>query len=235
MFKNLDKKNLHHAYLIEGDRDILIPQILEFVQSLGVEISNNADFSQIIADVLKVEDARSLKALSIEKGMTSGKRIFLISANNILPEAQNTLLKMFEEPIENTHFFLVLPDKNVLLRTLFSRFYFLSSKNISDEEIKKVDNFLKLNISLRIDSLKEMLKETEVEADEDMITQDSARARALNFLNALEYVLHKTLVSRGVLDTDIFEHLFKVRKFLRMPGSSAKNLMESIALTLPKI
>ena len=141
---------------------------------------------------------------------------------------------MFEEPIENTHFFLVMSDKNVLLRTLFSRFYFLSFKNISEEEIKKVENFIKMNISARVDFIKDMLKETDEGENEEIITQNSARARALNFLNTLEYVLHKKLQIQNSF-VDVLEHLLKVRKFLRMPGSSAKNLMESVALTMPKI
>jgi len=31
----------------------------------------------------------------------------------------------------------------------------------------------------------------------------------------------------------MFQHFLKVREFLRMPGSSAKNLMESVALIIP--
>ena len=40
-------------------------------------------------------------------------------------DAEHALLKIFEEPKKNTHFFLIVPDKNALLPTLVSRFYFI--------------------------------------------------------------------------------------------------------------
>ena len=81
------------------------------------------------------------------------------------------------------------------------------------------------------------------EEDEDgneVVVLDSTRTQALKFLNALESVaVSKTVfdknMSRTVLDirVDFFEHIFKVREFLRMPGSSTKTLMESVAIIVP--
>lgn len=236
MFQNIDKNNLHHAYLIEGDRDILLPEILAFIESMGVRVVNNSDFSHVMADSFKVEDARSLKALSVEKSSYGNKRVFLISANNFLLEAQNTLLKMFEEPIENTIFFLLVPDKNTLVKTLVSRFYFISARQDLAEEVQQAEKFIKMPPATRIEFIKDLLKETDEEGDEDVITQNSARARALNFLNALESIAHKKMLDNSAdknFLASFCEHIFKVRKYLRMPGSSAKNLLESIALTVP--
>ena len=61
--------------------------------------------------------------------------------------------------------------------------------------------------------------------------EDSIRAKANRFLNALEYVLHKKNLSKT--NPEIFYHIFKVRQFLRQPGSSTKMLLESVALVLP--
>src|SRR3989344_1610534 len=104
IIESLNKDNLHHAYLIEGDKDKILPELLEFIEKLGVK-QGSADFSQIELDTFKVEDARNLKSYAMEKGFSAQKKIFIISANSFLLEAQNTLLKVFEEPIENTHFF----------------------------------------------------------------------------------------------------------------------------------
>ncbi len=86
-------------------------------------------------------------------------------------------------------------------------------------------------LTKRLDFIKEMLVEEESEdADgNEIAVLNSARSRAINFLNALESVL----VSRAVLDSNIFPHFFKVREVLRMPGSSTKMLMESVALVVP--
>ncbi|MES3032027.1 MAG: hypothetical protein V4699_02165, partial [Patescibacteria group bacterium] len=86
--KHLDKNNLHHAYLIEGGREETLPELLKFIESLGVDTNANGDLVQIFVDSFKIDDARNLKSYSTEKGLTSAKKIFIISANSFLLEAQ---------------------------------------------------------------------------------------------------------------------------------------------------
>ena len=57
--KYFDKNNLHHAYLIEGAREEVVPEILEVVGELGVKTLGNPDFVQITLDSFKIEDARN--------------------------------------------------------------------------------------------------------------------------------------------------------------------------------
>ena len=58
---HLDKNNLHHAYLIEGVREEIVPEVLKFVKILGIETEGNPDFFYISTDSIKIEDARNLK------------------------------------------------------------------------------------------------------------------------------------------------------------------------------
>src|SRR3989344_7787287 len=122
--EHLNKNNSHHAYLIEGSRDEIVPEICEFLESTGMKISGNPDFYHIALDSFKIDDARNLKSLVNEKSVTPGTKAFIISANQLLLEAQNTLLKMFEEPTPDTVFFLIVPDADALLKTLVSRYAF---------------------------------------------------------------------------------------------------------------
>jgi len=237
LINHLDKNNLHHAYLIEGDREEIVPELLKFIKSLGIKTSGNPDFYHISVDSFKIEDARNLKSMEYEKSFSTGKKIFLISANNFLLEAQNTLLKIFEEPIENTHFFIIVPNADILLKTLISRFYLIRTKTELKNELKEAEKFLAMSLKNRIDFIKELLAEAEKE-DETVLT-DSSRSKALKFLNALESVLVSKMpfdknMSRGIFDTN-FQHIFKVREYLNQPGSSAKSLMESVALIIPNI
>lgn len=221
-----DKNNLHHAYLIEGSQKEVLEDIILFLKEINVSTHANPDLIQINVDSFKIDDARILKSYTSEKGLSFGKKIFIISANNFLLEAQNSLLKLFEEPIENTYFFIITPDASIFIKTLLSRFYFISTKQNLETEIKGAEKFIKMTIKDRLDFIKELLAEEE----DGGISTDSARSKSLRFLNALE----KTM-SRSDLDmkAEFFEHLFKVRKFLRMPGSSPKTLMESVALIVP--
>ncbi len=231
---HLDKKNPHHAYLIEGRREEVTPNIILFAESLGVKTAGNADLSVMHIDSFKVEDARALKILASERGYES-KRIFIVSTNSFLLEAQNTLLKIFEEPIENTIFFLIVPDVNALLPTLISRFYLIKAKGESAEGLKDAEKFITLPLVRRIDFLKELLAEPEEDDEAEIASQDSARSKALQFLNQVEYVLHRETRSKLPFDPTPFEQMFKARKFLRMPGSSAKMLLESVALNIPNL
>jgi DNA polymerase-3 subunit delta' len=232
----LDKENLHHAYLIEGGKEYVLPQVFEFIEGLGIKTVGNGVVNHISLDTFKIDDARNLKSYAIEKSLGSSKKVFIISVNSFLLEAQNSLLKLFEEPIENTHFFLIIPDKNSLLDTFVSRFFFISEKNITNQDtsISNVKKFIKMPLKDRLDFIKDLLKEEE-EVDEEGLESgsvESSRTKALKFINTLESTLHEH-TPRTVLGTSIFEHIWKVREFLRMPGSSAKMLLESIALAVP--
>ncbi|MFA6256860.1 MAG: hypothetical protein WCT29_00960 [Candidatus Paceibacterota bacterium] len=228
---HLNKDNLHHAYLIEGERESVMSELLEFFENSKINTSGNSDFINIHVDSFKMDDARNLKVHEREKSFSDNKKIFIISANSILLEAQNTLLKLFEEPIPQTHFFVIVPDTNALLRTLVSRFQVISARNYSSIPNFDTDRFLAMTKPQRLEYLKAFLKEPE-ESEEVVLV--GARAQALNFLNSLELTLHNKM-PKAHLDSESFEQIFQVRKFLRMPGSSVKNLMESVALTVPMI
>ena len=248
--EHLNENNLHHAYLIEGAREEIVPEIFIFIESLGIQTAGNPDFLHISTDSFKIEDARNLKSYEGEKSFSGGKKIFIISANSILLEAQNTLLKMFEEPIENTHFFLIIPYNNILLKTLVSRFYIIPPRRCLGGELEVAEKFITLPLQKRFDFIKELISEIDEKEEEgnEIVAPDSVRSRALKFLNAVETVLHKKLKNSAVLTlpgipggtytaqnflVSCFEQIFKAREFLRQPGSSTKSLLESVALVVP--
>ena len=140
--EHLDKNNLHHAYLIEGARKEIIPEILKFLKTLGINTVGNPDFVNISIDNFKIDEAFSLRAMSADKSFSSTRKIFLVCVNSFSLDAQNVLLKMFEEPAENTIFFLIVPDINILLKTLVSRFYLISTRQDIAEEKKQAETFI---------------------------------------------------------------------------------------------
>jgi len=234
--KHFDKNNLHHAYLIEGAREKIVPEILEYIQSLGIKTSGNPDFCQISIDNLKIDEALNLRSMGSEKAFTSGKKIFVICANSFSLDAQGVLLKMFEEPIENTHFFLVVPEVDALVRTLVSRFYLIRQGSDFENEKKEAEKFIAMPLETRIDFIKKLLADNEDEEDEEnVIVKDSVRSKCLKFLNVLESALHQKFISKPKADIAFFDQIFITREYLRQPGSSAKSLMESVALVVPKI
>ena len=72
--KHLAKDNLHHAYLIEGAKEEIVPEILAFFESLNIKTSGNPDFSHITIDNFKIDEAFSLRAMSTNKSFSSSKK-----------------------------------------------------------------------------------------------------------------------------------------------------------------
>lgn len=226
--EHFKEKNLHHAYLIEGDREKVLTELLEVVESLGYKTRGNPDFYHISTDIFKIDDSRNLKLLGSSKSFSGDRKIFIICANNFLLEAQNSLLKLFEEPGLGSHYFLITPSTSIFLPTLLSRFYIIARADDASDR-GQAEQFLKMRLEKRLDFIKELLAE---EDSEDGSTE-TARSKSQSLLNALEQALYLKLVHAKPIETHIFEQIFIAREFLRVPGSSTKTLMESVALTVP--
>ena len=246
MLKHLDKNNLHHAYLIEGSKEQILPELFVFLAEVGVETKGNPDFSHIDIDNFKIDEAFFLRDMSNQKAFSENKKIFIISANSITPDAQNAMLKMFEEPTLDTHFFIIVPEIDALIRTLVSRFYLIKNET-ENIKIKEIEDFLASTLPTRIEYIKNLLAdvaENEYEDDEEVektLALESKRSKALKFLNSLELSLHNKKItgvghqdSRCPTPVDFFDQIFEARKFIRQPGSSAKTLLESVALSIPE-
>ena len=91
---HLKKGNLHHAYLLEGSKEILLPILGAYLETLGIKREGNSDFYELTYGSLKMADALYLRSFTDKKSFTDDKKVFLISADAILLEAQNTLLKL---------------------------------------------------------------------------------------------------------------------------------------------
>jgi hypothetical protein len=239
---HFDKNNLHHAYLIEGNREEILPEIFGFFEEIKVATSGNPDFYHNVFDNFKIEDAFSLRSFGNEKSvLENNKKIIVLCINRFTIDAQNVLLKLFEEPILGTHFFIITPDTDSLFKTFVSRFYLIKDKNKSEESIKQAEKFLAMGLQDRLDFIKNDLLEKEEKVSKESEDENSEvnkiesnQTRALRFLNNLEFVLLEKQNIEKYSNPDFFEQIFKVREFLRQPGSSVKMLLESIAISVPK-
>lgn len=243
MLENFNIENLHHAYLIEGEKEYVFPKIFKLLEKMEISIYNNPDFFNLAIDNFKVDDARRLKDISQEKSFSGKKRIFLVSFNSINADAQNSLLKLFEDPIPNIHFFIITPGVSALIPTFRSRFYFVDL-NFSEIGVnKEIEKFIHMSPLARLDYLKTFLKkeagdnEDEDEQQETLSDESvlSVRTRANQFLNQLEQYLFAEKTSKNNLDNkavEIFKKIFFIRKMLREQGGSPKTLLEALALEI---
>lgn len=227
---------LHHAYVIEGNQKSIFVELLSFLeQDVAFKTRGNPDFYHESFDSIGIDEARVLKEMQQRKPFVEGgKKIFILSFNFITREAQNSLLKVFEEPTSGTHFFLLVPSAEIFLPTVRSRVMFLSQKDFSDEGVVSGEI---AHGNFPADSIKDFLAsspKTRLEIFAKII-EEKDKARAINYLNNLEMTLFKIWnKNRDKKHADIFRQIITCRNYLHDRSPSVKIILEHIALVTPK-
>lgn len=146
---------MHHALLILGEKT----EVDNHIEGLGIKLIGNPDVFVYEQNVLTVDDAREIGRKAIEKAFGE-KKYFIIRVERLTPEAQNALLKTFEDPVPNTHFILTARETNIFLPTLLSRMEVVRVGG-ELEESNEVKKFLKKTLKQRIDFAKKFADEKE--------------------------------------------------------------------------
>lgn len=228
-FTNLFPENLYHSYVVEADPDITVTLLRQFFEERGDIKIGSLDTLSLNYDSLTMSDSSFLRDWHSNKSISSEKRICILGAKSINREAEQSLLKMLEEPAINTHFFIVVPNALFLLETIRSRVHIVRVINEEDQIfIKKVSQFISANKKDRIDQVALIIKEYK---DDD--SSGNLRFYATRFINELEKVQFEKFKKNRDSDTEfILKELHSARKFLSTPGASVKMLLEHIALIL---
>ncbi len=230
-------EKLHHAYCLEGERENILKRLIKFLENdLKFSVKGNPDFYFGDFDTLGIDEGRSINEMQSRRAVSSPRRIFIIAVNFITREAQNSLLKMFEEPAGGAVFFLIIPSASILLPTLRSRMMIVnlnrdtetggaekSQKNSSLFDAKK---FIKSAIAERLVMVKKIVDQI---ADEE-----ASRSVAADFLNSVE---REILNESGTKDSKrknlfTFEEIDKCRNYSGDRSPSIKMLLEHAALMI---
>ncbi len=186
--------------------------------------AGNPDFWEREFDVLGVDDAKEVRAQCVMRPV-GGRRVILFSAQSLTREAQNALLKAFEEPGEGNHFFMITPRMGDLLPTLRSRLLALTIEaKAKPLATLSAEKFLAMNPKERSATLAPMIKE-----------KDKKAAAAL--LDEIIATLHDDAHKKGAdawrASAPTLAELSRLRNYLTQNGSSVKLIMEHVALLLP--
>ncbi|MES3004603.1 MAG: hypothetical protein V4690_00655 [Patescibacteria group bacterium] len=210
--------DLHHAYFLVGDTKHILSNLIPFLKDkVGVSVQGSADFWHGKFHNMTVEETKSIYAMSQNKDFARGKKIFIIETDFITEEAQNTMLKFFEEPTPGTHFFIVSPQ-DFLLPTLQSRIIKIHTIARSSETKESI---LSLNLKERIDRVKVI---TESIKDDEGTKQD-----AISLLNDIEKELYTDGVEKNY---DRLELCQKTRQSLYDRGAPIKIVLENLLISI---
>ncbi len=241
IYKN--SKTLHHAYLLEGEKEGLIRDLLNFLKKeLDFSVEGNPDFWLGDFDNFGIENSGEIKDFQSRKAIRGDKKILIIKTNFITREAQNALLKIFEEPTEQTHLFLIMPSAEALLPTLKSRLTLevLPPNKLGSiaSQFSKIsaEKFLEAGIAKHFELIKVFLpKKKGDKAD---------KAGAILFLNDLEQSLYKKFQAGKMAEKGAtappspqinprtsfaFEEIIKCRSYLNDRSPSVKMILEHLS------
>ncbi|MFA6408540.1 MAG: hypothetical protein WCW36_03720, partial [Candidatus Paceibacterota bacterium] len=123
----------HQAFVMEAEAEEGVALALAWVEKeLGMKTKGkdmgNPDISVLRYGLFSVADARRVTELAAGAAFAGESKVVIITASRAYHEAQNALLKVFEEPPEGTYLFLILPSLGGLLPTLRSRVHVLKMK-----------------------------------------------------------------------------------------------------------
>jgi len=208
-----EKNNLHHAYIIYGDKKESFNFLKDYFLKLGFSFENNPDFFHYVEENISIDLAHELVNINSRK-MFSDTRVVVLEFRSILNEAQNALLKLLEEPMHNTYFFLLTETKGFALPTVISRVVEIDS--VRGGQQNESSDFVSGTIDKRLKIVEKIVK-------------DKDRARASSIVKEIhKYILEKELDNKKGL----LQAVFAAQKFIDKPSSSIKMILEHLAVIL---
>lgn len=221
----------HHAFVIPAEAEEGIKTAETYIEKeVGMKVRGNPDVVVLRYGLLSVEDARSIFDIAAQAPVVGETRVIIIVASRAYHEAQNALLKLFEEPPKGTVLFLILPSIGGLLPTLRSRVQVLKTAGSTEPgaEIPEVaEKFLDVTKEKR----SAMIKKLASGKDED--ERRANRDEAIAIINGVEQAAHAAWKKDPSL-TALLSDIETLRGHLYDRSAPVRMILEHVSLVLPK-
>ncbi len=226
MFENLSQlyrqgKYTHQAFGLFGERKQILPKLLNFLKKdLNININGNPDFWLGEYNILKINEVRELNSKHLNQAV-SGHKFFILTVNFITIDAQNALLKIFEEPQGQTTFFLIGPETLFLLPTLKSRLISWFERDNKNQIDTMAADFINKSLSNRLKITTDLVKNLK----EEKIT----KKEIIDFLKKIEICLYLQKKDKNFL---AIEDLEKAIVYAGDESPSLKIILDYLAITI---
>ena len=217
----------HHAFVIEAEAEAGIAAALAWArEELGMETGGNPDIIVLRYGFFPVEEARRVSELAASAPFSGRHKIIIVAASRAYHEAQNALLKVFEEPPEGAVLFLVLPALGGLLPTLRSRVQELEPHAAlrRAEVPEAAEEFAKAGREKR----SALIKKLASGKDEDARREN--RGEAIALVSGIEVLASKDAMKHAALLSEIAV----LRGHLYDRSAPVKMILEHLAIVTPK-
>ncbi|MEI6478683.1 MAG: hypothetical protein WCO18_00170 [bacterium] len=211
----------HHAIFFEGNfKTDIDPVINFFAENLEFDKQGNPDILIFTNEKLSIEKAREIRQYAGSLPIKEKFLHIIIGFDSATLEAQNALLKTFEEPGLSAKFYILAPSFRSLIGTLRSRLMQVDLLNREEKMLfkKEVGEFMRSEIANRV-------KIAEKIAD-DLKEEKISKGDIYIFLRVLKegsLVDHKK-------NLNLISNIAMAEKYLES-SSSVKQLLSVIALS----
>ncbi len=234
--------NRHHAFVIEAEVEEGIRAAQAWVEKeLGMKGKSNPDIVVLRYGLFSVEEARRVAELAAGAPFRGEHRVVIIAATRAYHEAQNALLKLFEEPPPETYLFFILPTLGGLLPTLRSRVQVLNTLldvrrptfdvgRRTSYIPEAAEEFMKASKEKR----SAMIKKLTSGKDED--ERRELRDGAIAIVNGIEAVAYREMhVGRTTsYMRELLEDIQVLRGYLYDRSAPTRMILEHLSLVIPK-
>lgn len=222
-----------HAFFYSGEREAGISAALAYAKKeLKLPAEHNPDVVAFRYGLFSVDDARRVIRLADQAAVGENGKLIVIAAERLFHEAQNALLKLFEEPPPGTTLVLVVPSAGgVLLPTLRSRLLPLAEGDVRISEEARA--FIRASPPERGKLVAKLLDRAKSDKDEE---KQAARGEALRLLEGLAQASYEAWKEKGT--DDLRAYLADLDAFipiLHERSAPLKLIFEHVLLTTPAL
>jgi len=237
-------RSRHHAYVIEAGEEAGVAAALahiecelpSFAKGYGGHggIRSHPDLVILQYGLLSVEGARRVGELAAQSPAAGDIKAIVIAATRLYHEAQNALLKLFEEPPAGVSLYLVVPSLGALLPTLRSRVQTLNMKGFvnpsSNEGFTKpfipeiAEEFVKGTREKRAALAKKL--STGKDDDEKRENRDEAVA----LVSGIEALASEDVAKHA----ELLKEIAILRGYLHDRSAPVKQILEHLSLVVPR-
>lgn len=211
--------NSNQSIFLKSKRAAAKKHISDALLEMDIAFVGNPDVFEI--DVLKlgVEEARSVRSFADSRPVQMDKKIVVVYFDYITDEAQNSLLKVLEEP-ESSKFILVSERGDQFIPTLKSRLFFAESEGVDIEE------------SLYVISSKKSIAENLKIVDKIVLDYKDEKITKIEIEKILRRLLKELRTKDKVAVSNVHSQTLQAINYLHDTSSSIKMLLESVVILL---
>lgn len=223
----------HHAFYVVSEREAGIAAAVTYLETeRGLTGAGNPDIIIERYGLFRVEDARRIVHKAGLRSLGERGKAIVIAANRIFHQAQDALLKTFEEPVDGTTLILVIPSDGDLIPTLRSRVQVLPHDGPLPSAIaEEAQAFWKGSAGEREKVVEVLLKDAKSDDEDEKI---NARVATRRFVEGLAILAHGAWRQTTTPDLRAFlADLDRLIPILSDSSAPLKPILEHILITAP--